>query len=356
MSSLRDVAERANVAVSTVSAALNGTRPVAAATKRRIEQAAAELGYRPNVLARGLVSKRTRILALLFPTPHSGFGLTEMQFATGAAEAAAELGHHLLLSPESHDPVDALRHLTTLGLVDGVLLMEVRLDDERTAFLAANEIPFAMIGRTRRPDGISHADIDFAATAEAAVSHLAGLGHRTLAFFNHTPDAYAAQYGPTVRTGAEFASAARQAGLTYIDEFRADTAEEGRAAFDHLVAAHPGVTALAVISDQAAVGVIAAVAARGWSIPRDLTLLLVLSSGRVAEMFHPRLTTLEPPSAELGRLGVRMLIDRLASGGDAPPEQRLVPCRLVLGDSSGPPPADPRARGGRTSETTGARP
>ena len=53
MSSLRDVAERAQVAVSTVSAALNGTRPVAAATKERIEQAAAELGYRPNVLARG---------------------------------------------------------------------------------------------------------------------------------------------------------------------------------------------------------------------------------------------------------------------------------------------------------------
>jgi DNA-binding LacI/PurR family transcriptional regulator len=96
--------------------------------------------------------------------------------------------------------------------------------------------------------------------------------------------------------------------------------------------------------------VLAAVAARGWRVPEDLTLMLVLSSSRVAEMFHPRLTTLEPPSAELGRLGARMLIDRLEGGpqreGGPPleggpqaggPQQRLVPCRLVIGDSSAPP-------------------
>ncbi|MFB4280097.1 LacI family DNA-binding transcriptional regulator [Nonomuraea sp. MTCD27] len=335
MTSLRDVAERAQVAVSTASAALNGTRPVAAATRRRVERAAEELGYRPNLLARGLQSKRTRILALLFPAPRGGFGPTEMQFATGAAEAARELGYHLLLSPENADPIEELRHLTGLGLVDGVLLMEVRLDDERAEFLAAAGVPFGMIGRTRDPGPIDHADIDFAATARDAVSHVAGLGHRKLAFFNLSADAYAAGYGPAVRAGAEFAAAARQAGIAYVDDFHPGSPEEGAEAFDRLLAGHPDVTALAVMDDHAAVGVIAAVARRGWRIPGDLTLMLVLSSARVAEMFHPRLTTLEPPSTELGRLGARMLIDRLQ--GNAPPRQRLVPCRLVVGDSSAPP-------------------
>ncbi|GAA1754906.1 LacI family DNA-binding transcriptional regulator [Nonomuraea bangladeshensis] len=335
MSSLRDVAERAQVAVSTVSAALNGTRPVAAATKRRIEQAAAELGYRPNLLARGLQSKRTRILALLFPTPSGGFGHTEMLFATGAAEAAKELGYHLLLSPESADPIDELRHLTGLGLVDGVLLMEVRLDDERTEFLSAAGVPFAMIGRTREPDAIDHADIDFAATARDAVAHVAGLGHRELAFFNLSPGRYAEGYGPAARMAAEFAAAAREAGIGYADGFRPGSAEEGRQAFERLMAERPGVTALAVADDHAAAGVLAGVAARGWRVPEDLTVVLVLSSARAAAMFHPSLTTLEPPSAELGRLGARMLIDRLQD--DGPPRQRLVPCRLVPGGSSGPP-------------------
>lgn len=339
MSSLRDVAERAQVAISTVSAALNGTRPVAAATKRRIEQAAAELGYRPNLLARGLQSKRTRILALLFPAPRDGFGLTEMQFATAAAEAARKLGYHLLLSPEHADPVEELRHLTGLGLVDGVLLMEVGLDDERTEFLVEAGVPFSMIGRTREPGALDHADIDFAATAREAVAHLAGLGHRSMAFFNHSTDAYAARYGPSVRAGEEFAVAAREAGIGYVDDFRAGSAEEGRQAFDRLMAGHPGVTAVAVMSDQAAVGVMAGVAGRGWRIPEDLTLMLVLSSARVAEMFLPRLTTLEPPSAELGRLAVETLIDRLRPDADrdAPPRRHLVPCTLAIGDSSAPP-------------------
>ncbi|WP_431922816.1 LacI family DNA-binding transcriptional regulator [Nonomuraea jabiensis] len=335
MSSIRDVAERARVAVSTVSAALNGTRPVAADTRRRIEQAAAELGYRPSLLARGLQSKRTRILALLYPTPRSGFGLTEMRFATGAAEAARERGYHLLLSPEHAEPVEELRHLTGLGLVDGVLLMEVGLDDERAEFLLEAGVPFSMIGRTRDPGSIDYADIDFAATAAAAVAHVAGLGHRKLAFFNLSADRHAARYGPAVRAGAEFAEAARAAGIGYVDDFRPGSADEGRQAFERLVAAHPDTTALAVMDDHAAVGVIAAVAARGWRIPEDLTLLLVLSSARVAEMFHPRLTTMEPPSDELGGLGARMLIDRLE--GDGPPAQRLLPCRLVVGDSSATP-------------------
>ncbi|MGN9840409.1 LacI family DNA-binding transcriptional regulator [Nonomuraea sp. H19] len=335
MSSLRDVAEQAQVAVSTASAALNGTRPVAAATKRRIEQAAAELGYRPNLLARGLQSKRTRILALLFPAPHSGFGLTEMQFATSAAEAASELGYHLLLSPESAEPIEELRHITGLGLVDGVLLMEVRLDDERPEFLSQAGVPFSMIGRTREPGSIDYADIDFAETAREAVAHVAGLGHRELAFFNLSADAYAGAYGPAIRAGEEFAAAAHAAGIGYVDGFRPGSAEEGRAAFERLIAEHPEVTALAVMDDHAAVGVIAGVAARGWRIPDDLTLMLVLSSAQVAQMFHPKLTTLEPPSAELGRLGARMLIDRLQ--GDGPPQQRLVPCLLVAGDSSAPP-------------------
>ncbi|NJP91314.1 LacI family transcriptional regulator [Nonomuraea sp. FMUSA5-5] len=341
MTSLRDVAERARVAVSTASAALNGTRPVAAATRRRVERAAAELGYRPNLLARGLQSKRTRILALLFPAPRSGFGLTEMQFATGAAEAARERGYHLLLSPESADPLEELRHITGLGLVDGVLLMEVGLDDERPAVLAAAGVPFAMIGRTREPGGIDHVDIDFAATAEEAVAHVAGLGHRKLAFFNRAVDAHAAGYGPAVRAGREFERAAREAGLAYVGGYRPRSAEAGGKAFEELLGTHPDVTALAVMDDHAAAGVIAAVARLGRRIPEDLTLLLVLSSARVAGMFHPRLTTLEPPSAELGRIGARMLINRVQGGtkGETQggPQRRLLPCRLVVGDSSAPP-------------------
>ncbi|MDP9795192.1 DNA-binding LacI/PurR family transcriptional regulator [Catenuloplanes nepalensis] len=346
MGSLRDVAKRANVAVSTASAALNGTRPVAAETKRRVKAAAAELGYRPNVLARGLVSKRTRILALHYPAPASGFGLTEMQFATGAAAAASELGYHLLLSPENADPLEELRYLTGTGLLDGVLLMEVRLDDERVALLTGENVPFALIGRTRHPDELWFADIDFARLGTDVVEHLTGLGHRAMAFINHTRDAYTGEYGPVVRIGEEIAAAAKEAGMSYADGFDADTAEQGRAAFDELMRTHPETTAVAVFSDQAVVGVLAAVEGQKKRVPDDLTVLMVLTSAQVAAMFRPRLTTLEPPSLELGRRGAQMLIEQLADDtAGPPPGGELVPCRLVVGDSSAAPRTDPKEVG-----------
>ncbi|MFI6709221.1 substrate-binding domain-containing protein [Nonomuraea sp. NPDC050478] len=160
---------------------------------------------------------------------------------------------------------------------------------------------------------------------------------------NHSTGAYSPEYGPAVRAGEEFAAAAREAGLWYAGVVCADTAGEGRLAFERLMAEHPEVTAVAAMSDQAAVGVLQAVEERGWRVPGDLSLLLASASARVAEMFRPRLTTLEPPGAELGRLGARMLIDRLESPG-SPPAQRLVPCRLVIGDSSAPPRGSGAAR------------
>src|SRR5690606_35043602 len=124
---------------------------------------------------------------------------------------------------------------------------------------------------------------------------------------------------------------------------RAETAEEGRQACERLMAEHPEVTAVAAMSDQAAVGVLQAVEERGRRVPDDLSLVLASASARVAEMFRPRLTALEPPGADLGRLGARMLIERLRTP-DAPPMQHLVPCRLVVGDSSAPPRRDGAAR------------
>lgn len=338
MISLRDVAKRANVAVSTASAALNGTRPVAAETKRRVESAAEELGYRPNVLARGLVSKRTRILALHYPAPASGFGVTEMQFATGAAAAARELGYHLLLSPENADPLEELRYLTRTGLLDGVLLMEVRLDDERVDLLTAQQVPFALIGRTRRPERLWFADIDFGRLGADVVGHLTGLGHRAMAFINHTSTAYAGEYGPVVRIGEEIAAAAKDAGITYVDGVGADTAAQGHAALTALLESHPEVTAVAVLSDQAAVGVLQAAEEHGRGVPEDLTVMMVLTSAQVAAMFRPQLTTLEPPSLELGRRGAQMLIEQLTDEtAEPPPGGELVACRLVAGDSSAAP-------------------
>lgn len=126
MATMNDIAKRANVAVSTVSYALNGTRPISAETRARIEAAMEELGYRPHALARGLASKRSRIIALLFPPRACGLGTTDFQIVTGAADAAREHGYHLLLSPLPTHDREATEQLTMQGLIDGAVVMEMR--------------------------------------------------------------------------------------------------------------------------------------------------------------------------------------------------------------------------------------
>ena len=332
-----EVAKRANVALSTVSYALNGTRPVSEETRLRVWQAMAELGYQPHALARGLASRRSRIIALLFPALPRGFGATELEFVTGAAEAAQTRGYHLVLWPTEMHGVSELQQLIRQSLVDGLLVMEVRLSDERIDLLREMGVPFSMIGRPSEASDLSFADIDFEQTTRDAVTYLVQLGHRQIAFLNHAEESFAAGYGPSVRAAAGFEQVAQAAGLTPISRFCGDTALAGQQVFEELIQAHPEITALATMNERATVGVMQAAAARGWRIPDDLSIVSLVSSARVAEMTVPPLTTLTPASAELGRLGVETLIGQLEE--DHPQlVQRLLPCRLVIRGSTGPSP------------------
>ncbi len=333
MATIKDVARRAGVTISTVSYAINGTRPVSEKTRAVIFQAMDDLGYRPHAMARALASKRTRILALLFSPLERGLGLTELEFVTCAADAAKERGYHLVLwSTEIHDEED-IRHLSSQGLVDGAVLMEVQEDDPRIGFLQDLKLPFAMIGRTAAGEGLLSVDIDFGRTLSDAVDHLVGLGHQRIAFLNQSREVYDSGYGPAVRGLAGFEAAIQRAGATGYRVFAHANPAGGADAIGELMNDHPDVTAIVMMNDRAIPGVIQALSERSLTVPEDVSLLSVASSPRVAEMFVPALTSMDVPSEELGRLSVEYLVstleDRPAEGGD------LVPCTLVVRGSTG---------------------
>ena len=155
MPTIADVAKRANVSLSTVSYAINGTRPISAKTRKRTFAPIDELGYRPNALARGLASKKSRIIALLLPTTKRSLGLTEIEFVISASQAAYEHAYHLVLWSTEIRDADELRQLMEQGLVDGVIVMEVHEQDERIDLLRKIGLPFSMIGRTKDNSGIN---------------------------------------------------------------------------------------------------------------------------------------------------------------------------------------------------------
>jgi DNA-binding LacI/PurR family transcriptional regulator len=317
-----------------VSYAISGARPIRPETRERIHAAMHTLGFQPNAMARSLASRRSRVIALIYPQI-GGIGGTAGEFVGAVAERARDAGYQLVLWPFRADQADDIRNLARQRMADGVLLMEVCLDDERIDVLEAAEVPYTMIGRTRDVADRPSVDIDFASTMATAVSHLVGLGHRHIAFVNHSADQIKAGYGPAVRSAAAFDECMTAHGLVPLSRTCDDSPVMGRAVTADLLDTDPGLTAIVTMNELATFGVYAELASRGLSIPGDVSVLGVVTSPGVGTLSYPPLTTMHSPGAELGRLAVDCLLSQLDPARTPVPNQ-LIPCVLEPGMSIGP--------------------
>ncbi len=334
MATIADVAKRAGVAVSTVSYALSGARPVSESTRQRILAAIAELGYHPNVLARGLASKRTRVIALLFPARARGLFQVQLDFINAAADVASQQGYALLLWTSPDDDQGILR-LVNEGLIEGLVLMEINLHDSRVETLKALGHPFCMIGHCERNDDISYVDFDFDQAIRLCAQHLAGMGHRHIAYIVYSPGPIEQGYGPAVRSLQGIEALTRQCGLNSVTRLCEATVESGYETMRALLESHPSLTAAVLTSDVLYTGAIQAIREKGMSIPQDFSLAGILSS-RLAELMTPAVTNVELPAGEMGRIGTEMLIRQL-DGGKSSPTQLMLPATLSVRQSTAPP-------------------
>ncbi|WP_239090455.1 LacI family DNA-binding transcriptional regulator [Asanoa iriomotensis] len=333
---MHDVARLAQVSVSTVSYVLTGTRPISQATRDKVHAAMAELDYQPNAMARGLASRRSRIVGLLMPMDERGLGATETAFVTGAAAAASTAGYHLVLAPVGTTDLDDLRRLASQRMLDGAVLMEVQVEDGRVAVLQEAGVPLVLIGRTSDTAALSYVDIDFDQTVREAVDHLVGLGHTRIAYVNHSEAAIAAGYGPAVRTRDAFVARMAAHGLEPLMIAAEDSAAAGREALDAALAQAPDLTALLAMNENAVFGILGELAARGRTVPGDVSVVSMVTSPQVAELAHPALTAMTSPGSALGRIAVEALLRQL-DGVTGDHHQQLLPCALEIRGSTGPP-------------------
>lgn len=349
MATMNDVAKLAKVSVSTVSYVLTGARPISQGTRDKVLAAMLELDYQPNAMARGLASRRSTLLGLMLPMDERGFGATEAAFVTGAASAASEAGYHLMLHPLAANDLEALRQLASRRLLEGALLMEVRLADERVKVLRQLGVPLVLIGRTEDPTGLPYVDIDFDQTVRDAVAHLVELGHRRIVYVNHSPGSIGAGYGPARRTQDAYLAAMKGHGLTPLMIAAEDTAAGGRAAIGTALAQAPGLTAVLAMNESAVFGILGELAVRGLRVPDDISVVSMVTSPQVAELATPALTAMTSPGSTMGRIAVEVLLRGLSNQSSLsdsavdvrPVHQQLLPCTLEVRGTSGPARARP---------------
>ena len=329
---IAEVARRAGVSRSTVSYVLSGNRPVSAETRTRVQQVIDELEYRPNATARALARGRTRGLGLVFPPASSHYTDMQLDFIGSVAEAAAARDHDVLLCA-SGDSDAALRRLIEERRVDGVILMEIRLRDERVDRLLAAEFPFVTIGRVAEPARTRWVDLDHAELAAACVRHLASLGHRELAFVNRPERFLRAGYESAHRARDGFTAAAAELGLAAAAYHCEDDASGGEAVIREILAARPGTTALVTANEAALGGLYRGLARAGRSVPGDFSLTGICAN-RWAEAVTPRLTAADVPAQRMGLLAVELLLELLGDPA-APPRHVLLEPSVSLRASTG---------------------
>ncbi|HXY81801.1 MAG TPA: LacI family DNA-binding transcriptional regulator [Gaiellaceae bacterium] len=339
------IAERAGVALSTVSYVLSGKRSVSEEMRARVLAAVEELDYRPHGPARALASRRSHTVALFLPSRQWHLVPIQQTFVAGANQATSAMDYALLLSTSPEDP-DTIARLLTSGRADGVILMETLAHDPRVERLKAGGYPFSLIGRTADTTGISFVDLDFGDAVRRSLAHLAELGHTCIALFNFPQDLVDAGYTSALIARDAFEESAAQLGIRGIQLPCPHVADEALSVAAQLLNTEPECTA-AITTGWQFTGLLGALRAAALHVPDDFSIVSVIAS-QFAEMLTPALTGIEWPAFDAGRLAAEMLIERLGNA-DLPPRQLLIGGELVVRETTGParPPARVRAIGKR---------
>jgi DNA-binding LacI/PurR family transcriptional regulator len=327
-----DIAKRADVAVSTVSYVLSGKRSVSAETRERVERAIEELGFRPHEPARALKSRSSRTISLFFPTAVETIEVESHIFLSGVLEATSRLDYGLLVSTATHDPSGIVAPLAT-GRADGVILMEVRLEDDRVDRLRADSYPFSLIGRCRDNEGVNYVDFDFEEAVGRAVYHLHELGHRHLTLLNRVPRMAGTGYGPTARSQDGFEKATRALSIQG-DQILSGTSGAQDVEVLHFLERTPACTAAITLSVTYA-PLLAALRDLGKRVPEDFSVVAIAAAPMV-DLVTPPMTTIDVPAYEMGRIGAEILIRQLTDGA-LPPSQILLRGPMQVRSSNPPP-------------------
>jgi LacI family transcriptional regulator len=333
-----DVAQRAGVSTAVVSYVLNeGSRPVARDTRRRVQAAIEELGYRPNAIARALRSRRSRALGLVvsdISNPFMG------ELARSIEVAAFEYGFSVLLGNTMVDEERQRRHLRHLvdRQVDGLLLVPVSpIDADTVAELNGGRVPVVVLDRpappTSRGAQLQARTIlaDNIAGGEMVTTHLVGHGHHRIACLAGPPP-----MPPSTERLAGFERALAAAGVDRsscpVARSSVNRGDGYRAAMSLLGSGRPP-TALFAVSDEQAIGVLRAAYELGMRVPDDLAVAGFDGIGEGAYC-TPGLTTVRQPVQAMARRAVGLLVGHISG----PPLRRrteTMPVQLVRRGSCG---------------------
>lgn len=305
--SIEDVAASARVSTATVSRVLNQSSRVAPETAERVQQAIDKLGYKPNIFARGLMTRRSQLLGLLLPDIHGEF---YSELLRGADTEARAAGYHVLVSSAGKDQDAPLFNTNMVGMLAGLAVMITEPNSYLIREAGELDLPLVVIDKDLAGPRTDRVLVDNRTGTREAVEHLLEHVPRKDVYFLGGPQ----NNFDTVERAAAF----REALLSPAYEaeswqllFEAYTVEWGFRAAHWLLQERKGrKTAILAGNDEIAVGVLQAAQELGLEVPGQVQ-VVGFDDTRVASMVRPQLSAVHVPMADVGAAAVRLLLERM---------------------------------------------
>ena len=330
--SIRDVAARAGVSVTTVSHTLNATRFVSDEAKAKVLEAAHALGYVPSEVARGLKHNTTRTLGMLVPNNSNPYFA---EIIRGVERHCYGAGYSLLLCNSNDDAQRQTDHLRVLAerRVDGIVLVASGDDDDVVACCKDLRLPLVLVDREIDAIAADLIEVDHVAGGQLATAHLLAQGHARVACIVGP-----AELRPSRQRVAGWRRSLAAAGVTPREDelARGDFGPQGGAmAMRQLLASAQPPSAVFVCNDMMAIGALHAAHEAGVDVPRQLS-VVGFDDIELAAYTSPPLTTVAQPKEAIGTGAAGLLLERLRDGRTAPRRAILQP-ELHLRASTAPP-------------------
>jgi LacI family transcriptional regulator, galactose operon repressor len=329
---IKDVARHAGVSPMTVSRVINGSERVSPETRRRVEEAIAQLGYVPSRLARGLIRRKTGTLALIVPDVANPFFTLIVR---GAEDVARRAGYRMLLCDTRSDLAlerEVIEEMIA-HRVEGIAIAPVS-DRSRNHLLRLHEfgVDFVLIDRTVPGIDCDVVVGDNAGGARRLVEHVISLGHTRIGFIVESDEVSTAR-----DRHRGYVDALQGAGLPVARELIVRSTvdpEGGRNGMRQLLELEGPPTAVFTVNNLVALGAIEAVRAADLEVPDDIA-LVCFDDIEYASRLYPFLTVMAQPAETLGSLGTQLLLDRIAGRAPERPRVVVLPAQFIVRRSCG---------------------
>ncbi|MBS4537213.1 LacI family DNA-binding transcriptional regulator [Clostridium sp. D2Q-11] len=303
---IKDVAKLSGVSISTVSRVINDSKPVSPEVKRKVLEVIEEIGYKPNEIARTLVTKKSYLIGVIVTDLADSY-VADM--VRGIEEVGKMYNYDILLCSTYGDKEAELKYIQLLNRkqVEGMILISDTINDEIDEKISEYSIPFVYLSRYSKFDKYPTVSIDYHFAAYEITKYLIKLGHKNIGFVGYLEDENSTQ----IEKYEGYSKAMEEMELdpSFIFETQGISIGHGYEALDQSIIKNE-LTALFCSNDEIAIGALNYCYDNQINTPEDIS-VVGFGDISIASLIRPKLTTVKEPFYDIGAVAIRRVIKEL---------------------------------------------